>query len=372
MPHTVRSLSLPLLLVMGALIVTSYQLGSRQAARAVQAAPRVVTPAGDLADWEQATIELYERCSPSVVYIRPLHEVAVGGTPWRPIVRLQPTGTGSGVVWDEAGHIVTNYHVVAGAQGALVTLSDHSTWEATKVHYYPAKDIAVLTVEAPSEALEPIAVGSSRDLRVVQSVFAIGNPFGLDTTLTHGLVSALGREIDSFGGRSIQDVIQTDAAINPGNSGGPLLDSSGRVIGINTQIYSPSGSSAGIGFAVPVDDVRRVVQQLIENGRVIRPGLGVVPGSDREILALKLQGVPIASVGAGGAADRAGLQGWQIQRDGRFVLGDVILKVDDSPTPDVNTLLNTLERYEVGQTVTLTVQRDGGIEQVPVTLQALD
>ncbi|HTS03462.1 MAG TPA: trypsin-like peptidase domain-containing protein, partial [Thermoanaerobaculia bacterium] len=211
------------------------------------AAPRPVTARGDLASDEKATIELFQRCSPSVVYITTLAR--------RPVNFFEMTevaqGTGSGFVWDRQGHIVTNFHVIENSDSLVVTLADQSNWKATLVGAEPDKDLAVLRIGAPEAKLPPILVGTSHDLKVGQKVFAIGNPFGLDETLTTGIVSALGRTIESVTGRKIQDVVQTDAAINPGNSGGPLLDSAGRLIGVNTQIASPSGASAGIGFAVP-------------------------------------------------------------------------------------------------------------------------
>jgi S1-C subfamily serine protease len=343
------------------------------AVSASPAEPETLAAQGsDLSESERTTVSLFERCSPSVAYIAPLHQVAVRTSPSTVRTQLEPTGTGSGVVWDSAGHIVTNFHVIAGAQGALVTLSDRSTWEAKSVQKYAAKDLAVLKIEAPAAQLRPMVLGSSSGLKVGQEVYAIGNPYGLDFTLTHGIVSALGREIDGFGGRLIQDVIQSDAAINPGNSGGPLLDASGRLVGINTMIFSTSGASAGIGFAVPVDDVRRVVDQLIKDGKVTRPGLGVLIGSDQEIARYRLDGVPLRSVAAGSPAERAGLRGSERLPNGGFTLGDVILKVGEVRTPDTDRLRNALERLAVGETVTLTVQRGTEFLTVDVTLQAVD
>jgi S1-C subfamily serine protease len=286
-------------------------------------------------------------------------------------------------VWDKAGHVVTNFHVVQGSTGAVVTLADRSEYHVTpdKVFTFPDKDLAVLTIEAPAEKLVPLAIGTSKDLQVGQFVFAIGNPYGLDTTLTHGLISALGREMLSpppFE-RTIHDVIQTDAAINPGNSGGPLLDSAGRLIGVNTQIYSPTGSSAGIGFAIPVDDVRRIVDQLIEKGTVTRPGLGIEIAKGPELyklarLGVRLPGVLVTDIQPGGAAEKAGLRGAHFRQraDGSIVLGDVITQVDDVQTPDENTLRDALEARAIGQTVQLAVQRGNEQLTVPVTLQALD
>ncbi len=246
--------------------------------------------------------------SPSVVYLTSLALK-------RDIFSLNlfeiPHGAGSGFVWDQDGHIITNFHVIQEASGARVTLADHSVWDAQLVGTAPDQDLAVLYINAPKHQLKPIAIGTSGDLQVGQKVFAIGNPFGLDQTLTTGIISALGREINAVTGRTISGVIQTDAAINPGNSGGPLLDSAGRLIGVNTAIYSPSGVSTGIGFAVPVDTVNRVVPQLIRHGRIIRPGLGVRIADDATARRFGLQGVLIIQVEKGSAAETAGLRGHQ-------------------------------------------------------------
>ncbi|MCZ6452167.1 MAG: trypsin-like peptidase domain-containing protein, partial [Deltaproteobacteria bacterium] len=224
------------------------------------AAPREITPRGKLSVEESLTIALFRKASPSVVNITTL-------TVRRDVFTLNlleiPEGTGSGFVWDNAGHIVTNYHVIQNADVAQVTLADQSTLKARRIGVAPDKDLAVLQIDVAKSRLRPIPIGSSNNLRVGQKVYAIGNPFGLDQTLTTGVISALGREIESVTRRPIRGVIQTDAAINPGNSGGPLLDSAGRLIGVNTQIFSPSGASVGIGFAIPVDTVNRVVPQLI-------------------------------------------------------------------------------------------------------------
>jgi S1-C subfamily serine protease len=221
-----------------------------------------------LTDDERETIALFEQASPSVVYITSL---SVRRDLFTLNVLEIPQGTGSGFVWDDAGHIVTNFHVIQNADRAQVTLADRSTWVAELVGVAPAKDLAVLRIDAPAAKLRPLPVGSSEDLRVGQTVLAIGDPFGLDQTLTTGVISALGREIESVAQIPIRDVIQTDAAINPGNSGGPLLDSSGRLIGVNAAIYSPSGAYAGIGFSIPVDTVKWVVPELIEHGELRRP-----------------------------------------------------------------------------------------------------
>jgi S1-C subfamily serine protease len=334
----------------------------------VDTTPRTVTPRGDLAADEQATIELFRHASPSVVYITSL-------TRRRDIFSLNlfeiPQGAGSGFIWDQDGHIITNFHVIQDASGARVTLADHSVWEAQLVGTAPDHDLAVLSIDAPRERLKPLAIGTSGDLQVGQKVFAIGNPFGLDQTLTTGIISALGREINAVTGRTISGVIQTDAAINPGNSGGPLLDSAGRLIGVNTAIYSPSGLSAGIGFAVPVDTVNRVVPQLIRHGRVIRPGLGVRIADDATARRLGLPGVLIIQVERGSAAEAAGLRETTRDAEGRLRLGDVIVGINADRITTSGDLMNVLDKYAVGTTVTVAVLREGTHVTVPVTLQPL-
>jgi S1-C subfamily serine protease len=274
-------------------------------------------------------------------------------------VQAVPTGTGSGFIWDARGHIVTNFHVVEGAQEVEAALADGTRRLAKVVGVAPEKDLAVLRLQDPPAGLRPIPVGSSGDLQVGQSVLAIGNPFGLDQTLTTGVVSALGREIQSATRRRISGVIQTDAAINPGNSGGPLLDSAGRLIGVNTAIQSTSGSSAGIGFAVPVDTVNRVVPQLIALGHPVRVDLGFDPLPRNLAVSRDVpRGLVVARVRRGSAADRAGLQG--LTRSGRgFALGDVIVAVDGSPVRNLDDLLDHLETLPPGARVQLDVLRQG-------------
>ena len=371
-PDRLTALALPLALTFVGLVALAWLHGNQSGiAHALTATElRPITPRGDLGPDERATVELFERCSPSVVYVSPLERRAVSHGSGAPREEDVPAGTGSGFVWDRGGHIVTNFHVVEGASGALVTLKDNTTWQAKNIRFFEDKDLAVLTIDAPPESLTPLALGSASDLRVGQTVFAIGSPYELDYTLTHGIISALDREIDTTNGRVIQEVIQTDAAINPGNSGGPLLDSAGRLIGVNTMIYSESGSSAGIGFALPVGVVNRVVTQLIARGKVVRPLLGVSMAQDEEIWRRGLKGVPIRTVEQGGAAERAGLRGVRTGAHDRMTLGDIILRIGDTPTPDTVTLLNTLEKHDVGETVTVTVDRDGETVDVPVTLQA--
>jgi len=330
-----------------------------------EATPRTVTPRGDLAGDEQDTIDIFKTVSPSVVYINSI-EVRRG------FFSLNayeiPSGTGSGFVWDKEGRVVTNFHVIEDANRVEVTLGDNSVWKAKLVGASPDKDLAVLKIDAPARLLQPIAVGDSETLQVGQKAFAIGNPFGLDHTITAGIVSALGREIKGAGGRTIQGVIQTDAAINPGNSGGPLLDSSGRLIGINTAIYSPSGTNSGIGFAVPVGVINRVVPELIRHGRLIQPGLAVTLASQSIAERLGVKGVLIINVEPGSAAERAGLRGtariW-----GEIQLGDIIVAVNGDQVKDYDQLQRELERYKVGEKVTLIVIRDGQPLEIPVELE---
>jgi S1-C subfamily serine protease len=320
-----------------------------------EARERSVTPAGKLADAEQAAIALYRDAAPSVVNVTNL---TVRRDRFTLNLQQIPKGTGSGFVWDSKGHIVTNYHVVEGAGALRVTLADHSTWRAQVVASDPNMDLAVLWIGAPKSRLKPITVGDSHSLKVGQWAFAIGNPFGLDQSLAPGFISALGREIESVGGRPIKGVIQTTAPINPGNSGGPLLDSSGRLIGVNTAILSPSGAWAGIGFAIPVDDVNRVVTQLIQHGKVVRSGLSIEPAPDQLARRLDVDtGVLILHVYPEGAAAQAGLRPTQRADDGTLILGDVILKVDGERVRNVKDLYAQLEGHEIGQQVTLTVGR---------------
>jgi S1-C subfamily serine protease len=335
-----------------------------------EAAPRLVEARGDLAADEKATIELFERSKGSVVYIVTTERVR---SPWSRNLADVPRGTGSGFVWDERGHIVTNNHVVMGASGARVRLNDGRDYPAKLVGTSVAHDLAVLRIAVPDRRPPALPLGTSGNLRVGQKTFAIGNPFGLDWTLTTGVVSALNRTLPSEDGGEVEDLIQTDAAINPGNSGGPLLDSSGRLIGINTAIFSPSGAYAGVGFAVPVDTVNRVIPQLVASGKYVRPALGI--GADEGInqaltSRLGVQGVAVLSVGRGSAAEAAGLKGVKQERDGSIVPGDIIVKVDDKPVDSVAKLINRLDEHKVGDTVRLTVSRDGRTVEVPVTLKA--
>jgi S1-C subfamily serine protease len=332
---------------------------------------REVAERPDLDPEERHTIALFKDAQRSVAFITTqVEQVDL----WTRDVFKVPSGTGSGFIWDDAGHVVTNYHVVQDADAARVTLGD-AQHDARLVGYSAAQDLAVLHIDAPRDKLVPIRVGTSADLQVGQKVYAIGNPFGLDYTLTNGIVSALGRTIESVSNVTIFDVIQTDAAINPGNSGGPLLDSGGRLIGINTAIYSPSGASAGIGFAVPVDTVSRIVPELIAYGKVIRPVLGVNL-DDRLSVAvtrrLGVDGALIRDVLRGTGAAEAGIVGTRVVRGGRVVPGDIVQDIDGKPVKSVGDLQGRLGAYRPGDTVTLTLWRDGKTREVRVRLQAAD
>ena len=331
--------------------------------------PPLVEARGDLSPVEQTTIAIFRNASPSVVFITKL-EVRTDHV--RRNAMAMPAGTGSGFIWDNQGHIVTNFHVIAGADGARVTLSDQSVWPARLVGTYPDKDLAVLRIDAPADKLPPLPVGTSGDLMVGQHVFAIGNPFGLDQTLSTGVISGLGREIMSMSRRPIQGVVQTDAAINPGNSGGPLLDSAGRVVGVNTAIYSPSGTSAGVGFAVPIDIVARVVPQLITTGHVERPGLGVQLDDGQLARRLRLRGALVLGVVEGSGAARAGLQPTRRDpRDGRVLIGDLIVAVDGDAVANSIDLYRVIDRHDVGDVVSVTTVRNGQRVDTRVELSAL-
>lgn len=337
---------------------------------------RPVMPRGPLAHDEQETIDLFKQAAPSVVFInvKALREQRINMFMVRPNV---VSGAGSGFVWDEAGHIVTNYHVVAELENSRkselqVVFSDGQGYDATVVGTAPDQDLAVIKVEAPVERLRPISIGESADLQVGQRVLAIGNPFGLDQTLTTGIISALGRTIESLSGKEIRNVIQTDAAINPGNSGGPLLDSAGRLIGINAAIRSPSGGSAGIGFAVPVDTVNEVVSDLIEPGRTPRAALGIIRAEPWLEQRLEIRrGVLIADVAANSGAAKAGLRPTMLRenRRGRYIeVGDVIVGVDGQQVNNFFELRQALREYKPGDTVRVSILRNSEEVEVPVQL----
>jgi S1-C subfamily serine protease len=313
--------------------------------------PRTITPRGALADIERTTIDLFERVSPSVVQV-----VGRSGSIESTDSDNGGGRSGTGFIWDGAGHIVTNDHVVEGASSFAVRLASGQVLPAQVVGTAPNYDLAVLRVDNTRSLPPPIAIGTSADLKVGQMVFAIGNPFGLDQTLTTGIISALHRRLPTSGGREIANVIQTDAAINPGNSGGPLLDSAGRVIGVNTAILSPSGTSAGIGFAIPIDGVNRVIPEIISRGYVPTPGIGIVAANEADATRAGVEGVIIARTVPGSAAERAGLRG--INQASRQP-GDVIVSVNSKPVRRLADLTQEFESIGVGKRATLGIRREG-------------
>ncbi|TDR88022.1 S1C family serine protease [Enterovirga rhinocerotis] len=330
--------------------------------------PRPVAARGDLAEYERATIELFKRVSPSVVQV-----VALPDEGARSPFDMQPgeggggggQQSGTGFIWDRSGHIVTNAHVVQNASSVAIRFASGAVVRAEIAGLAPNYDLAVLRVRAGADLPAPVLVGRSDDLQVGQSAFAIGNPFGLDQSLTTGVISALKRRLPTSGGREIQDVIQTDAAINPGNSGGPLLDSAGRVIGVNTAIYSPSGTNAGIGFAIPIDIANRVVTSLIATGRVPTPGIGIVAADEAMATRLGVEGVIVVRVAPGSPAEQAGLQGVD---PGLRALGDVIVGVNGQAVRRLSDLTRELERVGVGKSVTLEVNRANRGRRVTLTI----
>ncbi len=330
--------------------------------------PRPVESRDNLGAEEQGTIDLFERAAPSVVYIT---SIAVERDVLSANVLELPQGTGTGFIWDKRGYIVTNFHVIQNAQAVHVTLADRTTWDAQLVGIEPDKDLAVLRIDPEKATLQPLTLGTSKGLRVGQRVFAIGNPFGFDHTLTTGVISGLKREIKSVTDRPIQGVIQTDAAINPGNSGGPLLDSAGRLIGINTAIVSPSGAYAGIGFAVPVDTVNRIVPQLIKSGRVKKPGLGIRIIESNMLRAHGITGAVVADVIPGSPADLAGVIPLQKQPQGKIELGDSIISIDGITVEDGDDLLKALDEKAPGDKIILTLKRGQNERTVEVKLGLL-
>lgn len=317
---------------------------------------------------EQNTIAVFARMAASCVYVTQ-HQIVVDY--WEGGEHDVPAGSGSGFVWDDLGHVVTNFHVVAGAQHLTVTLHDQRTFPATVVGTEPRKDIAVLKIDAPAGGLTPIGRHQERlNLEVGQKVIAIGNPFGLDQTLTTGVISALGRQVDGIGGVKIREMVQTDAAINPGNSGGPLLDSTGRLIGMNTMIYSKSGSSAGIGFAVPTVTIARVVPQLIKLGHVEQVGIGIDIDPEQRIeRRLGLRGVVILAVRPDGPAATAGVKGLRRTLNG-LELGDVIVGLDEKPVNDYDDLYSILDGKKAGDEILVTVNRNGR-ERVALSMKVV-
>ena len=338
---------------------------------AIPAANRPAEPLPEeLGEDERRGIEVYRRTSPSVVHIK---TKTLQRTLFWELYEV-PQGSGSGFFWDEEGHVVTNFHVVEGANSFTVTLADNSDWPAELIGVAPEKDLAVLRIEAPRDRIVPLPLGRSDHLLVGQKVLAVGNPFGLDQTLTVGVVSALERELRSPAGRAIHDVVQTDAAINPGNSGGPPLASSARVVGVNTAIYTPSGASAGIGFAIPIDTVRRLVPQIIDFGGPLEPGIeGLRWISERQARYFGLEGigVVVGEVERGSQADRLGLQGIGVDRRGRYVLGDIIVAAQGVEVHSPDELRDVFEQAGIGATVRLRVERDRRAREVEVELRRI-
>jgi 2-alkenal reductase len=331
--------------------VNTYLFSAREA--------RPVTPRGDLAEFERSTIRVFETVAPSVVQVV---SVPRGGGS----ARGEASGaSGTGFVWDAAGHVVTNDHVVAGGGSFAVRLASGEVLPGEVVGRAPNYDLAVLRLSQRGNLPAPVSVGRSADLKVGQAAYAIGNPFGLDQSLTTGIISALKRRLPTSGGREVADVIQTDAAINPGNSGGPLLDSAGRLIGVNTAIYSPSGTSAGIGFAIPVDVVNRVVPELIRSGRVPTPGIGILAADETLAAQLGVTGVIVGDVVPGSPAEQAGLRGVD-PRAG--VIGDIIVGIEGAPVRQLSDLTDRLEQAGVGNSVSLSILRGNRSETVTVRI----
>ena len=330
---------------------------------------RAVTARGTLSDTEKTNIEIFRQASPSVVYITTLTDTVNLWT--RDITRI-PRGTGSGFVWDRDGHIITNYHVLQGASEIRIRLNDQRTFSAVLVGASPDHDIAVLRIPIVSNMPTPLPIGTSSDLQVGQMMYAIGNPFGLDQTLTTGVVSALNRSLYNDNGSQIQGLIQTDAAINPGNSGGPLLDSAGRLVGINTAIYSPSGVYAGIGFAVPVDTVNRIVPRLIAKGGYQRPRIGITIDDELNKMItdkMGIEGVVVVGIEQNSPAQKAGLQGIRKSPTEGVVAGDIITSINLNKVNDTKTLLETLEKYYSGDHVELRYLRNNKERSTEITLE---
>jgi len=322
-----------------------------------------------LLDDEKNTIEVIKKAQNSVVFITNIQLVRDIFS-WTE--EAVPRGSGSGFIWDDRGHIITNYHVIEDGDIFNVTLPNQEERQARLIGKEPNKDIAVLKVEGNLKGLYPIKIGSSGNLQVGQKVIAIGNPFGFDHTVTTGIVSALGRNMPGAGGVTIRDMIQTDASINPGNSGGPLLNSAGELIGMNTMIISPSGASSGIGFAIQVDTIKKIVPQIISYGRVIRPGLGITLLSDRYGSRLGIEGVVVYEVPLDSEAYKKGLRGLTRNRLGRLVVQDIIKEIDSKKVRSYDDLYNLLDDYRIGDKVTLTVERDGKTRKIELTLVRVD
>jgi S1-C subfamily serine protease len=320
-----------------------------------------------LTEDEQNTIDVVNRNVNSVVYITNITYVR----DWFSSQKVA-RGTGSGFIWDSRGHIVTNYHVIEEGDAFAVTMPNQKHYKARLVGKEEAKDIAVLKISEEITGLRPLKTGSSHDLMVGQKVIAIGNPFGFDHTVTTGIVSALGRQMPGHRGITIRDMIQTDASINPGNSGGPLLNSDGELIGMNTMIYSSTGSYSGIGFAVPVDTIKKIVPQIIEYGKVIRPGIGVSFLPDNYARRSKVKGAIIMEVPRRSVAYQAGLRGVARDRFGRLYMQDVLVGIDNIKITSFDDLYNALDHYKIGDSVTLKVMRDETVRDIKYKLLQVD
>ena len=345
-------------------------------ASAAWAQPAAVPPAPSPRTFsaeEQTNIAVYEAVNRSVVNINTKATVATGLF----LLEVPSEGAGSGIVLDRDGHVLTNFHVVEGAREIQVMLHDGASHAARVVGIDPATDVAVLRVDAPGEGLHPVSFGSSADLRVGQRVFAIGNPFGLERTLTTGIISSLNRSLPTRTGRTIKSIIQTDAAINPGNSGGPLVDSGSRLIGMTTAIASRTGQSAGVGFAIPVGTLSRIVPQLIRQGKVVRPDAGIARVFQSDA------GLVVAELSPDGPAERAGLRGFKVvrerRRQGPFMVetsrvdrsgADLIVAVAGQAVRTADDFLSAVESRNPGDQVLITVQREGHQLDVPVVLDA--
>ncbi|MBL9101781.1 MAG: trypsin-like peptidase domain-containing protein [Myxococcales bacterium] len=319
---------------------------------------------------EQNVIDVFRAAAPATVFVTQKRVVR----DWSMKALEVPAGTGTGFLWDAAGHVVTNYHVIDSGRTRgryTVTLHSQKSYDAELLGGDPNKDVAVLKLIGCDEPLTPLPVlPPEHKLEVGQTAIAIGNPFGLDHTLTTGVISALGREVQGYGGVTIRDMIQTDASINPGNSGGPLLDSGGYLIGMNTMIFSKTGSSAGIGFAVPVSAVRRVVPQIIASGRVQHPGIGIQPLPDAYAARAGVRGVVVMRVMPGSPAAQAGVLGLTETREGDILLGDIIVGINEHAVEDFDDMYQAFDRYNIGDEVTLTVVRAG--QRASVKLKLVD
>jgi 2-alkenal reductase len=362
----VRSRSARLALIL-ALILLGLMTARPYLERAIFAAstPRSIEPRGSLSELERSTIAIFDQVSISVV------QVAAQTASAGPLAddRSDRAASGTGFIWDAAGHVVTNDHVVQGANELAVRLSTGEVVQAELVGVAPNYDLAVIRIKGGSRLPPPISLGSSANLKVGQSAFAIGNPFGLDQSLTSGIISALKRRMPTNNGREISDVIQTDAAINPGNSGGPLLDSAGRVIGVTTAILSPSGTNAGIGLAIPVDVVNRIVPKLIREGRVPTPGIGIVAANEAVATRLGMNGVVIVQATPGSPAARAGLRGVD-SSSGR--VGDVIVEANGKPVRKLSDLTDVIEQIGVGRSIELIALRDGAKKKFQIEIVDID